>query len=166
MRIPKFYFGDISRATTNYVLLTECVPFAPGCATAPTGDGGGGSGSGAPAAVAALPAGAILPKVGKYQDHRLRGAHEYYFALMRAMARIGAADKRGALGPHRDLFARGTTMTGSRAAPVARPAAPTADRRAQLQATFGGQLAKLRDFVCNVACGLVVCRCGGSTPKL
>merc|ERR1719329_1644173 len=27
-RIPKFYFGDISASTTNYVLITECIPYA------------------------------------------------------------------------------------------------------------------------------------------
>ena len=28
MPIPQFYFGDISRASSNYLLITECVPFA------------------------------------------------------------------------------------------------------------------------------------------
>lgn len=46
--LPKFYFGDIERATTNYVLVTERVPFAA---------------RGTPAA--SLPAGALHAACGK-----------------------------------------------------------------------------------------------------
>ena len=37
----------------------------------------------------------MLPKSGKYQDDRIVDAHLYYYALLRAMARMAAADKRG-----------------------------------------------------------------------
>ena len=70
---------------------------------------------------------------------------------MRALARIGAADKRGTLGPHRHLFSKGFYPTRDAAAPP--PAVPAA-RHAQLRATCSLQLDKLIDFVTNVACGL------------
>lgn len=79
VRIPKLYFADISRKSTNYILITECIPYG-------EADGLQGSAS----------AGQILPKSGKYQDDRLPNAHEYYYALMKAFARVAAADKRGA----------------------------------------------------------------------
>ena len=73
-------FADISRETTNYILVTECIPFPPrdrlGEAFGPL---------------------AILPKLGKFQDTLLPDAAEYYYALVRTMARLGAADKRGEL---------------------------------------------------------------------
>ena len=39
--------------------------------------------------------GEVLPKSGKYQDDRIVDAHLFYYALLRAMARMAAADKRG-----------------------------------------------------------------------
>ena len=138
VRIPRFYFGDIHRGSTNCILVTECIDYAPAA-------------SAAFGAAAALPAGAILPKLNKYQDHRVQGAHEYYFALVRGLARIGAADKRGALGPHRHVFSKGFYPTRVATAP---PPAVAAARRAQLRATCDNQIDKLVDFVTNVACGL------------
>ena len=85
VRIPRYYFGDISRASTFYVLITECVPYA----------------ERQPAETGYVldwrqwEVGQILPKSGKYQDDRVIDAHLYYFALFRAMARMAAADKRG-----------------------------------------------------------------------
>lgn len=111
------YYCDISRESTNYVLITECIPY---------GEADGLTSGDA--------VGKILAKSNKYQDDRLADAHEYYCepgeapapiqpppcrphaqlrassdlggfpcmipaladALMRAFARIAAADKRGA----------------------------------------------------------------------
>lgn len=42
-----------------------------------------------------FPPGAILPKLGKFQDELLTDAADYYYALVRATARMAAADKRG-----------------------------------------------------------------------
>jgi|EP00966_Prymnesium_polylepis_P041729 hypothetical protein len=91
-------FADISRETTNYILITECIPFPPrdrmGEAFAPL---------------------AILPKLGKFQDMLLPNAADYYFALVRTMARLGAADKRGEfdffLGEY--AWSKGPTMPDS-----------------------------------------------------
>ena len=161
VRIPRFYFGDIHRGSTNCILITECIDFAPSArgggapgevGAPPPGTSAGASAGASGASVsAALPPGVVLPKVNKYQDHRLRGAHEYYFALVRGLARIGAADKRGALGPHRHVFSRGFYPARGAAAP---PPAVGPARRVQLKATCGLQLDTLIDFVTNVASGL------------
>jgi len=67
--IPQYYFGDICRETTQYVLVTEKIAY------------GGGT---------------ILPPCGKYQDKLLGSdAHRYYYALLRALARIAGNDKKG-----------------------------------------------------------------------
>ena len=73
-RWSQLYFADLSRETTNYVLVTECIPY-----------GGVDPRSGLQ----------LMPKCGKYQDDRLgAAAAEYYYALMVAFARIAAADKQ------------------------------------------------------------------------
>ena len=90
VRIPKFYFADINRSSTNYILITECIPY--GEADGLVGD-------------AAI--GKMLAKSGKYQDDRLAQAHEYYYALMRSFARIAAADKLGAFDSVISFFAGG-----------------------------------------------------------
>ena len=46
----------------------------------------------------------ILPKSGKYQDDTLVDAHLYYVALFKAMARLAAADRRGAFDEHIRAF--------------------------------------------------------------
>ena len=43
VRIPRLYFGDLNRETSNYVLITECIEYGQD---------------------------PILPKCGKYQDDR------------------------------------------------------------------------------------------------
>jgi len=68
VRMPRLYFGDLCRDTSNFILIIECIEY--------------GNGS-------------IMEKCGKYQDKRLKGAHEYYYALMIALARVAAADKQG-----------------------------------------------------------------------
>jgi hypothetical protein len=85
VRVPKMYFADLSRSTSDYVFLCECIPY------------------GAPdASRAGL---RLLPKAGKYQDDRLTGdAHEYYFALFRALACVAAANKLSRFEPVIDCF--------------------------------------------------------------
>lgn len=81
-KTPKFYFADICRANTNYILITEKILF-------------GGSGeylegkknkSFAPYT--------ILPVAEKYFDFERppRQRYEMYYAIMRAMARMAAWD--------------------------------------------------------------------------
>lgn len=124
VRIPKFYFGDISRESSMYWLITECVPFSP-----------------RPPTTASTkldwrdtPVGQLLPKSGKYQDDRLADSHLYYCALMRAMAKIAAADKRGVFDEHIDVFHnRGVVAvaqkdTETRRSMLTRRAADAADK--------------------------------------
>ena len=83
--MPQLYFGDISRESSYYMLITECVPYAPRGSTA----------NGYMVDWRQFPVGQVLPKSGKYQDDRMIDSHLYYYALLKAMARMAAADKRG-----------------------------------------------------------------------
>jgi len=81
VRVPRLYFADLSRETSNYILIIECIEYGQG---------------------------PILAKCGKYQDGRLKDAHEYYYALMKALARVAAADKQGAFGEVINSFVSAT----------------------------------------------------------
>ena len=129
VRIPKLYFCDLSRETTNYVLITECIPYGEGCDTPP--------------ASPASP-GLILPKCGKYQDDRLPNAHEYYFALMRGFARIAAADKRGRYDEAASCFDGGVYGGG-------KPPADTAARRDFMARHAASNFDSLIEFATVVA---------------
>uniref|UniRef100_A0A7S4R679 Uncharacterized protein n=1 Tax=Alexandrium monilatum TaxID=311494 RepID=A0A7S4R679_9DINO len=83
-RTPKMYFVDISRKTTNYIIITEKIPFPPkGGELAPYH---------------------IHPASGKYQDFELKDPVKPYYALMRAMARMAAWDKQGRFEGVREVF--------------------------------------------------------------
>ncbi|CAJ1344013.1 unnamed protein product [Effrenium voratum] len=78
VKIPKYYFGDISNESTNFILITECIPFA-----------------GYPP----LPAFKIEGPYVKCKDFEMAGSEkEHYLLLMQVHGRIGAAAKRGDLG--------------------------------------------------------------------
>ena len=68
----KYYFGDYSASTTNYILITECIPFG---------------------------VGPIEPAYRKGYDHEIGDVEEHYVLLARSLARLVAAYKRGDLGP-------------------------------------------------------------------
>jgi len=123
VHVPKLYFADLSRATADYVLLTECVPYG--------------------AADPSRPGVRVLPKCGKYQDDRLPNAHEYYFALFRAIAHIAAADKRGRFEPVLPCFVPAT-------APAAEPS-DTPARSDMSRRWAKAQCAALRKFATIVA---------------
>lgn len=73
-RIPKLYFADIARSTTNYILITEKIAFMPkGTECKPY---------------------EIHPSTGKCQDFDLKDPVKPYYALFRAMARMAAWDKQ------------------------------------------------------------------------
>lgn len=81
-RVPKFYFGDISAKTTNYVLITEKIPYAePG-----TRD---------------FKPGQIEPPYDKHKDWELPppGPAAYYKACVRALGKMAGLFKRGSLHP-------------------------------------------------------------------
>ena len=84
--IPRLYFADLCRETSNYILITECIEYGHG---------------------------KILSKCGKYQDSRVKDVHEYYYALMKALARVAAADKQGAFEEVISSFVSGTTVRRS-----------------------------------------------------
>jgi len=71
IEVPKFYFGDYSDRTSNYILVTDRVGFGEG---------------------------PIAPVCDKGLDHQLPDAHERYLVLTRSLARLVAAHKTGALG--------------------------------------------------------------------
>ncbi|CAJ1362070.1 unnamed protein product [Effrenium voratum] len=83
-RIPKLYFADINRDTTNYVLIVERIPFAQ-------------RGKVVNGKVEKKPRRPfeILPVCGKYQDYLLEDAASIYFALFREMAHLVAWDHQG-----------------------------------------------------------------------
>lgn len=76
-RIPRYYFGDISNQTTNFILITECVPY---------GEQEGDL--------------KMEPAYHKFKDWELAGpAEEYYYLLIRIGANLAGAYKNGDLGP-------------------------------------------------------------------
>lgn len=125
VRVPKLYFADLSRATSDYVLLCECIPYGAEDASRP-----------------GLP---LLPKAGKYQDDRLLNSHDYYYALFRALARVAAADMCGRFDPVLQCFAGGAPAAVSSDTPARRE---TARRWAR------DQCGALREFATEVAPGL------------
>ena len=69
--VPRYYFGDYSARTSNYILITETVPY---------GEAG------------------IAPPCEKGYDHLLPDARERYLVLTRALAGLAAAHKDGRFG--------------------------------------------------------------------
>mmetsp|Transcript_12955 Transcript_12955/g.40419 ORF Transcript_12955/g.40419 Transcript_12955/m.40419 type:complete len:662 (+) Transcript_12955:133-2118(+) len=79
VRTPKFYYGDISNETSNFVLITERIPYA-------EIDGRKDE----------LRPFDIEGPYDKCKDFQLRGSvREYYLLLMRMMGRIAGAHKSG-----------------------------------------------------------------------
>merc|ERR1719310_2358091 len=74
-RMPKMYFADISRKTTNYIQVTERILFAK-------------------KGTECLPY-QIHPATGKYQDYEKADPSACFYALFRAMGRLAAWDKQG-----------------------------------------------------------------------
>lgn len=69
--VPRYYYGDYSARTSNFILVTDRVSY---------GEDG------------------IAPPCFKGYDHLLPDAHERYVVLTRALAALAADHKRGALG--------------------------------------------------------------------
>lgn len=112
-RTPKMYFVDMSRATTNYIIVTEQIPFMPkGMDSRPY---------------------EIVPTIGKFQDFELQDACQPIYALLRAMARMIAWDKQGRFEHVREIFEESTyARMGGREAVVK---AIQAGKEAKKQAT-------------------------------
>mmetsp|Transcript_722 Transcript_722/g.1935 ORF Transcript_722/g.1935 Transcript_722/m.1935 type:complete len:620 (-) Transcript_722:19-1878(-) len=84
-KIPKLYFADINRDTTNYVLIVERIMF---------GKRGKVVKGRVTEKIERRPF-EILPVCGKYQDYLLEDAPSVYFALFREMAHLAAWDQQG-----------------------------------------------------------------------
>jgi len=83
MKIPKFYYGDISNTTSNFILITERVPFAEINGFYEDG-------------LKSLKPFEIEGPYEKCKDYRLRGtAKEYYTLLVQVHARIAGLWKAG-----------------------------------------------------------------------
>mmetsp|Transcript_75238 Transcript_75238/g.166438 ORF Transcript_75238/g.166438 Transcript_75238/m.166438 type:complete len:719 (-) Transcript_75238:109-2265(-) len=83
MKVPKFYFGDISNVTTNYILILERVPFA---------EIGNLSKS-------FLAPGLVEGPYEKCKDFQLKSpAKDYYMQILRCHAKLGGATKKGLMG--------------------------------------------------------------------
>mmetsp|Transcript_58812 Transcript_58812/g.164223 ORF Transcript_58812/g.164223 Transcript_58812/m.164223 type:complete len:541 (+) Transcript_58812:148-1770(+) len=123
VRTPKCYFADISRRTTNYILITEQIPFG------------------------SLDCGSkrsILPAVGKYYDCTLRNPEEYYYALFAAQARIAGYDKLGRYNEHAEVFSPWPPKApGPVTAQARRMRGMTAKRAAESGSEFASTLAPL-----------------------
>lgn len=83
MKTPKFYYGDISSTTSNFILITERIPYT----------GYDGVSRDTP-----LKPFEVEGPYDKCKDWQLRGsAKEYYMLLMRSHAMIAGLDKSGKL---------------------------------------------------------------------
>eukprot|EP00933_Yihiella_yeosuensis_P019283 TRINITY_DN15644_c0_g1_i1.p1 TRINITY_DN15644_c0_g1~~TRINITY_DN15644_c0_g1_i1.p1 ORF type:complete len:620 (-),score=124.09 TRINITY_DN15644_c0_g1_i1:65-1924(-) len=84
MKTPKFYYGDISNTSSNYILITERIPFV-------EMDGRKRGGKLKPFEVEG--------PYDKCKDFQLRGdAKDYYTLIMEVSAKIAGADKSGRMG--------------------------------------------------------------------
>lgn len=89
VKTPKYYFGDVSNETSNFILITARIPFA--------GVGAGGAKPPGPMEVEG--------PYDKCKDWQLRGApQEYYVLLMQASAKIAGAHKSGRMGSEEFLL--------------------------------------------------------------
>mmetsp|Transcript_116168 Transcript_116168/g.339757 ORF Transcript_116168/g.339757 Transcript_116168/m.339757 type:complete len:996 (+) Transcript_116168:60-3047(+) len=84
-RIPKLYFCDINRDTTNYVLIVERIPFGKR----------GKLENGRVVEDAQQKPFEVLPACGKYQDYLLSDPAKIYYCIFREMAHLAAWDHLG-----------------------------------------------------------------------
>mmetsp|Transcript_116805 Transcript_116805/g.260884 ORF Transcript_116805/g.260884 Transcript_116805/m.260884 type:complete len:659 (-) Transcript_116805:90-2066(-) len=83
-RIPKVYFCDLCRETTNSVLITERIPFSKRGLIV----------NGKPEVVDRKPF-EVLPSCGKYQDYLLEDPAGIYYRIFRTMAELAGWDNIG-----------------------------------------------------------------------
>lgn len=83
-KIPQVYFCDLSPETTNWILITERVPFAKRGAIV----------NGKLEQIERKPF-EVLPSCGKYQDYLLEDPSNIYYTIFRAMAQVAGWDNLG-----------------------------------------------------------------------
>eukprot|EP00439_Symbiodinium_sp_Y106_P060079 s2916_g8.t2 len=84
-RTAKFYFGDVCRETTNFILISEKIEFSQR----------GRIEQGKVVEQIDYKPYQVLPVCGKFQDWLLPDPAEYYCCLFRAMGQLAAWDKQG-----------------------------------------------------------------------
>lgn len=131
-KIPKYYFGDVSNETTNFILLTEWIDYAD-----PDGARPGNLG-----------AMEVEGPYEKFMDWTLRGEpREYHYLLMRVMGRMGGAYKSGALAPVGVVDGHFESWAGRSAESWGVKPEPTGMPEAQLRSKLNG----LSTFVTDTA---------------
>eukprot|EP00413_Alexandrium_margalefii_P000362 CAMPEP_0204510744 /NCGR_PEP_ID=MMETSP0661-20131031/55_1 /ASSEMBLY_ACC=CAM_ASM_000606 /TAXON_ID=109239 /ORGANISM="Alexandrium margalefi, Strain AMGDE01CS-322" /LENGTH=514 /DNA_ID=CAMNT_0051515789 /DNA_START=1 /DNA_END=1546 /DNA_ORIENTATION=+ len=80
---PKYYFGDLSRESTEAILINACVTWPEEGKTE-------------------FGPYEVFPACGKCEDYTLPNPHEYYFAMMRRMGTFTGMAKAKKLGPELD----------------------------------------------------------------
>jgi hypothetical protein len=96
MKTPRFYFGDISNETSNWIIITERIDFHD--------FDGINFGPPAPTRPPALPAFQIEGPYDKCIDYNLRGeSTEYYMLLTKVGAKMAADAKTGKMGSEANL---------------------------------------------------------------
>jgi len=103
-RVPKFYFGDISAHTTNFILITESIPWS-ACGKKE------------------FEPGEIEPAYDKYKDWELPdGGPLYYTACCRALGKMAAYHKIGKLHKEvNEMFPMPAPITAIHASPAVDP---------------------------------------------
>lgn len=104
LKTPRFYYGDICKESSNWILITECVPFSDKAKI----------NFGKPTAKKApLKPFQIEGPYDKCVDHNLRGDPlEYYLVLVRGGAMIAGLYKAGKLGSREKLRDNFSDMEG------------------------------------------------------
>mmetsp|Transcript_84336 Transcript_84336/g.187322 ORF Transcript_84336/g.187322 Transcript_84336/m.187322 type:complete len:599 (-) Transcript_84336:18-1814(-) len=137
-RIPKLYFCDINRDTTNYVLITERIPFGKR----------GKMVHGRVEKVRRKPF-EVLPVCGKYQDYLLEDPPKIYYALFREMAHLAAWDHHGRyddlLGPRQNFTMEQTLSSLGSRKPLKKKRIESVRNSADLM------MSQAIDFALNVA---------------
>jgi len=140
-RTPKVYFADICRTTTNYILITETVPFG----EKPKIQEGKFVSE-----MKEYSPYEILPGCSKFQDYLLPDPLEYYCCIFRQMGRLAAWDK---LGRFDSFFGPSITFTPEQylqSTKDERKPQPKEILQSTIQA-ISSMTDKALDFVLNVA---------------
>lgn len=155
VRVPKYYFGDMNRDSTNFIIITERIPYgaAAAAAAAPAAESSSRAGPGGSSSCRRrhlLPPGEIEPAYDKYNDYELpQDGAEYYFALLRTQARICAAYKTGRLGDQVDeVFGTPKAMDGAAEAPPTEDELDRREMRLEMTTAMAGRAV---DFVTATA---------------
>lgn len=105
MKTPKFYYGDISNDTSNFILITERIPYS--------------EIRGFKKKTETLEAYAIEGPYDKCKDFQLRGpVREYYLLLMVMLGRIAGYHKAGKMGEESFVRANLGKTPGDRDSPM------------------------------------------------